>query len=450
MSISSRLLIAASLMLSVCLGMIGLTLDQSYREAAAKALNDRVQSQLYSIIASVDLGLNGRMFMPQDLPEERFAKPDSGLYAQIRSHDGSQFWQSLSTGGIKVPYAENLARGDVVQQIVRASNNEELYTISMGLAWEVSGRMEAFTFSAAENMFDYNRELQSYTNSLWTWLAGVGVGFLFIQAIVLRWGLSPLRRVVDDLTAIEQGKKSQLEGGYPKEIDGLTTHLNSFIRSEREHINRYRNSLSDLAHSLKTPLAVLQNEISTPGIPASQKAVLGEQVERMRQLVEYQLQKAASSGRTTLAAPVSVDSLIQRIVASLEKVYKDKKINVHMTIDPDAVFGGDKGDFLEIMGNVADNAYKWAKSTIRIEARLDKSENGKTKKVVIVVEDDGPGIPEDKARDVLQRGVRADEQVQGHGIGLAVVRDLVQLYNGKLEIGRAKLGGARIKLTLYS
>jgi len=452
MSITSRLLITASLVLTVCLGIVGWVLEESHREAVEKAMKDRVQNQLYSVIAAIDLGVNGRMFMPQNLPELRFSKPGSGLYGNILSHDGSQHWQSNSALGMEIPYLYDLEQGDIEYKVVRAANGEKLLTISMGLSWKVNGKAEAFTFSVAENMFDYYQRLNDYRKNLWTWLFGVGVVFLLIQAVIIRWSLSSLRKVSDDLQAIEQGNKDQLEGLYPKEISGLTANLNAFIRSEREHISRYRNSLSDLAHSLKTPLAILQNEIESNATRVVLKSTLSDQVERMGQLVDYQLQKAASSGRTILAAPISMDTLTQRIVNSIKKVYVDKNIKTFIEVSPDAVFNGDKGDILEILGNVIDNAFKWANDYVHIEICFEKDSGYKKNNLnvlTILVEDDGPGFADVNVREVLLRGVRADEQVQGHGIGLAVVRDLVQLYNGKLELGRARFGGARVKLTMF-
>lgn len=453
MSISSRLLFSASMVLAVCLGSTGWVLQKDYVETAKKAMEDRLHTQLYSIIAAVDLGMNGRMFMPENLPDKRFYEQDSGIYAQIVSHDGSQFWHSGSAKGVEISYAEKLAQGETQYKTVKASNSEELYTFNMGLAWEVNGQQEAFTFSTAENMYPYHQQVNNYKKNLWSWLAGAGVVFLMIQAIILRWSLAPLRKVADDLSSIERGDASQLEGEYPKEISGLTTNLNAFVRSEREHISRYRNSLNDLAHSLKTPLAVLQNEIESPATPKKLKTTLSEQVDRMKQLVDYQLQRAASVGRTALAAPISMDNLTRRIVHSITKVYQEKNVKIHFDVTNDAVFKGDKGDILEILGNIIDNAFKWTKSYIHIQIKPTENAIHKAKNLTmltILVEDDGPGIPEKMARDVLLRGVRADERVQGHGIGLAVVRDLVQLYNGKLELGNSRYGGAKVKVTLFS
>ena len=451
MSITSRLLVSASLVLTICLGSIGWLLDETYRETTQQAMQDRLQNQLYTIIAAIDLGANGRMFMPENLPEPRFYEQGSGIYAQIRSHDASQFWSSASAKNIEIPYIEKLEQGGSQFKTVRAGNNEELLTFNMGLAWSVNDKLEAFTFSAAESLYSYHQKINEYRQNLWTWMVGVGVLFLMIQAIIIRWSLSPLRKVADDLSAIERGEKSQLEGGYPKEIRGLTTNLNAFVRSEREHIVRYRNSLNDLAHSLKTPLAVLQNEVESPATPKKLNHVLSEQVDRMKQLVDYQLQKAASAGRSTLAAPISMDQLTRRVAHSILKVYQDKDIKVQIDVQSNAVFNGDKGDILEVLGNLIDNALKWSKSYVHIEVTMAEQQKGsQLKMLTIIVEDDGPGIPEEKIREVMLRGVRADEQVQGHGIGLAVVRDLVQLYHGKLELGHARYGGAKVKAILYT
>ncbi|TPW17098.1 MAG: two-component system OmpR family sensor histidine kinase PhoQ, partial [Halothiobacillaceae bacterium] len=252
----------------------------------------------------------------------------------------------------------------------------------------------------------------------------------------------------EDLRAIERGEATQLEGTYPNELNGLTSNLNALIRSEREQLNRYRNSLSDLAHSLKTPLAILQNEIDSRH--PTQQSTLVEQVERMSQLVDYQLQRAASAGRTTLAAPLVIEPLVKRVVASLDKVYADKALRITLAVDAALTFQGDKSDLLEIFGNLLDNAYKWAKQQVTIKVTCDTLNEGKLARLTVTIEDDGPGIPEEKARLVLQRGGRADEQVGGHGIGLAVVRDIVQLYDGQLEIAKSTLGGARVCFYLYA
>lgn len=447
-SINSRLSIVTTVVLSFFLGIAGWALGQAYEQGAETALQERLQSQLYAIIAATDMGKNGRMFMPQNLPEPRLSTPGSGLYAQIISADEAQQWRSPSAMGITLAFPQGLERGASRFEKITSSEGEDLYSFNLGLAWEVAGSEEAFTFSVAENMVGYNTQLTLYRQNLWGWLVGVALLLLVVQAALLRWGLAPLRQVAEDLRAIERGEATQLEGTYPNELNGLTSNLNALIRSEREQLNRYRNSLSDLAHSLKTPLAILQNEIDSRH--PTQQSTLVEQVERMSQLVDYQLQRAASAGRTTLAAPLVIEPLVKRVVASLDKVYADKALRITLAVDAALTFQGDKSDLLEIFGNLLDNAYKWAKQQVTIKVTCDTLNEGKLARLTVTIEDDGPGIPEEKARLVLQRGGRADEQVGGHGIGLAVVRDIVQLYDGQLEIAKSTLGGARVCFYLYA
>jgi two-component system sensor histidine kinase PhoQ len=214
-----------------------------------------------------------------------------------------------------------LGRGVGQFQRETTLSGNDLYTYSFGLAWEMKSGVSAFTYSVAESLESYKEQVRRFRRSLGGWLAGLALVLLAVQAMILRWGLNPLRRVADDLTAIENGKATHLDGVYPKELQGLTNNLNALIRSEREHLDRYRHSLSDLAHSLKTPLAVVRAETEKAVIPDGPRQLLSEQVERMRQIVDYQLQRASTSGRLTLTTPVPVAESVQRVINTVVKVY---------------------------------------------------------------------------------------------------------------------------------
>jgi two-component system sensor histidine kinase PhoQ len=265
---------------------------------------------------------------------------------------------------------------------------------------------------------------------------------LVAQWLILRWGLAPLRRVADELTRLERGQQEQIAGNYPTEVKRLTDNLNTLLTHERAQQKRYRDALADLAHSLKTPLALVRGALTQSKPEAELARTLAEQVQRMDHIVGYHLQRAAASGRSGLAAPQPVRPAVERVLKALSKVHAEKQIETEVNIDADLRFRGDEGDLMELLGNVLDNACKWCRSQVRASGEIRDG------RLALTVEDDGPGIPEADAERVLQRGIRADQSVPGHGIGLAVARDIVEVYDGRVLIGRSTLGGAAVTLVL--
>jgi two-component system sensor histidine kinase PhoQ len=253
--------------------------------------------------------------------------------------------------------------------------------------------------------------------------------------------------VAQDLTRVEHGERERLSGDYPTELSGLASNLNDFIDSEREHLQRYRNTLADLAHSLKTPLAVLRSQLESSGTPEQLRWTVVEQVGRMDEIVAYQLSRAATSGHTTFAAPIAIGPCAEEVVNSLEKVYASRKILCEFEIDPAARFYGEQGDLLELLGNLLENGFKWANNRVLFTARPLDIRGAKRVGVEMIIEDDGPGIPDDKVEHYLQRGVRGDERVQGYGIGLAIVQQLIKAYRGTMKVTHSSaLGGAAFTL----
>ncbi len=308
-------------------------------------------------------------------------------------------------------------------------------------------------FSVAEDLSAFHAQLDRYRRSLWGWLGGMGVLLLLAQGALLRWGLRPLREVAQEIRAIEAGEKELLSGSYPTELSALTGNLNGLLQRERAQLRRYRDALGDLAHSLKTPLAIMRGALSGQSCDTLSEqrhestealaATVAEETGKMQRIVDYQLQRAATAGPASpLTAPLPLRPLTEKIVASLSKVYRDKRISAHLYIEPDLSFHAEQGDWLELLGNLLDNAYKWGHS--RVEVRAEKE----TGQLTLTIEDDGPGIPEQEAAAILQRGVRADQSAPGQGIGLAVVASIVQAYGGEIRISASPLGGARIKIRL--
>ena len=297
----------------------------------------------------------------------------------------------------------------------------------------------------AEDTTVFEAEIDSFRSTLWRWLGGMALVLLLAQGAILRWGLQPLRRVTADLQRIEQGHAERLEGDYPGELTGLTSSLNSLIEHTKAVQSRYRNSLGDLAHSLKTPLAILQSSQAGSDATDASHALLSEQVERMDEIISHQLQRAAVSGRSTLTAPVVIDRIVERLVRTLNKVYQEKQVAVELELDPDATFTGDEADLTEILGNLLENAYKYCRGAVRIGVQQDPRPGG----IVISIEDDGPGIPPDQVDTLLQRGRRMDESIPGQGIGMSMASEIIALYGGQLTFDNSPLGGTRVRIIFH-
>ena len=443
-SLHSRLLLAASLVLAGFLGATGLALDKAFRVSAEAAMQDRLQSHIYALLAAADEDEYGRMIPAQELPEPRFSKPDSGLYAIITRHDGQSLWYSGSLTGRDMGVTGQQQPGE--RSFSRLDRSGlQLYALAFGVAWEdYAGTESLYTFTVAEDTNVFQTKIDSFRSTLWRWLGGMAVVLLLAQGIILRWGLRPLRTVTADLQKIEKGRADRLDGHYPKELTGLTSSLNSLIEHSKAVQIRYRNSLDDLAHSLKTPLAILQSsDVDSRSDPDANHSLVREQVERMDAIISHQLQRAAVSGRTTLAKPVPVGRVMERLVRSLDKVYREKQVTVDLELEPSATFTGDEADLTEILGNLLENAYKYCNGAVRVRVSTAQHADG----VEISIEDDGPGIAAEQVDTLLQRGKRMDESIPGQGIGLSMASEIIAVYGGQLTFSASPLGGTLLRVS---
>ncbi|HET7561010.1 MAG TPA: ATP-binding protein [Rhodanobacteraceae bacterium] len=446
LSLAARSTIATLLVLIGFLGLTGFALDRAYAQAALAGLRGRLQSYVYAYLAGVDVSNRSDRVIPPDMPPPNpdFARPGSGLYVVIVGQDGFH-WEAASSLGRELPFKDLLPAGTVRFGPVNTAAGP-MYVLSQGVEWILeNGKSYPLTVYVAENEAVYQAGLVAYRHTLFGWLGALGLALFVLQQILLRWSLAPLGRVAADLRKIERGRAERLSGPYPREVAALAYGLNRFIESEREHLTRYRNTLDDLAHSLKTPLAVARSRLESGDDDNDVRNDLLAQVQHMDQIVAYQLARAKSSGHSTFAAPVPVQAHAEAVVRSLERVYAAKNILCEFDIDEGACFHGDEGDLLELFGNLLENAFKWADHRVLLSVKQLAPTSPRVWRMGLDlrVEDDGPGIPPDQIDRVLQRGVRGDERVQGHGIGLAIVEDIVRGYRGTLQVNRsAELGGA--------
>jgi two-component system, OmpR family, sensor histidine kinase PhoQ len=445
-SLRARLLLSASLVLVTFLGLCSVLLDRAFRESAMNAVDDRLRGRVFMLIGAADFDAPPKRGLIATLPDPSLSVPGSGNYARIISSSRGTNWESPSLLGIKLGEVTIGEAGEWRLEATQTTAGERLFVLIYTIIWEGAGDKvpQKFAIAAYENEAIYLATVSEFRRSLWLWFAGLSIALLVVQALNLNWGLRPLRRVDDEVREIEAGVREKIQGSYPRELSSLTSNLNRLIRHNDDSLRRYRNALGDLAHSIKTPLAILRNELTSP---SNQHQTALEQIERIDRTVEYHLQRAAAAGRALMAPPLAVAPAASRIVESLRKVYAERQLAYTIDIPRDVVFHGDEGDLLEMIGNLADNASKWAQTGVRIVARSPLPEQGEGRRgLVIDIIDDGPGIPSDRLEAVLQRGGRLDQSVAGHGIGLAIVRDLVEdIYRGRLSF-ESQASGTRARI----
>ncbi|MET0026643.1 MAG: ATP-binding protein [Candidatus Thiodiazotropha sp.] len=439
-SIHRRLLLAASLVLGAFFGLTGWSLDEAFRSASDEALQTRLYSSVYALLAAAEEGDEGQMVMPEVLTDPRFNRPDSGLYAQVRNYATDYQWHSASTLGQALGFSREIPSGESEIGTFKMADREVM-GLNFGVVWEdFHGKERKYVLTVAEDLQPIHEQVSAFRNTLLLWLGGAAFLLLLAQGWVLNWGLRPLRQVESALAEIESGRAEQLQGAYPRELTRLTSSINSLILHARARQQRYRDSLGDLAHSLKTPLAILQSLADQAQGQSSD--TLREQVDRMNQIVIHQLQRAAASGQQVLSGNVAVKPLVERLANTLSKVYRDKGIQWELDIDQACLFAGDEGDFMEILGNLMENACKYGQQRVRVSGQRGSG-------IHLSIEDDGKGIPADQMDAVFHRGHRADTRQPGQGIGLAVAADIVNAYAGQIEIAvSTRLGGAVVKVSL--
>jgi two-component system sensor histidine kinase PhoQ len=437
-SLKARVLFSTLLMTIVMLPVIGLTLTNAFDQQLSIAMKNELTAYSYSILTVAEVD-NNELLMPEYLLENQFNISQSGLYALINSRPNKNFsaetlWQSqslltlplqaLSAGLIPSPKI-----GENIFSVITLEGKKHLL-YSFSVSFSDNAQPFPITLHLIKDQKEFLLALSDFKQQLWSWLIFLMLVFIVIQVAWLLWTLKPLKVLAHELTTIEQGKKNTLDAHYPLELQRVTSQLNTLLLTEQNQRKRYRNALADLAHSLKNPLAVMQSE-------ASLSKQVHQQISLINNIIEHQLKRAQSAGESSWHLGVEVKPLLDKLIASLMKVYQDKQLRFNVNVDNKALFKGDEADLMEMLGNLADNACKAAKSTVAVTVKVNN------KQLTITVEDDGVGIESSQQQAILARGTRADTYHAGHGIGLAIVRDLVSSYQGQLSLSTStSLGGA--------
>ena len=428
--------------LVVFMVLTAIALERAVVKRVLQAEEDGLQLLVYSLLAAVDQDTRG---LSITVSGDRLFEPslvirNSGLYALLYDQHKREIWRSESIT-TDFPPVRRTDFGEWEFQIVEHLATP-YFRLEFALQWpDINSKLQRYDVVVWRNAVDYFERLNRFRQTLWTWLIVTTFLLLVVMYLVTRWSLRPLQKIGLEVKAIEDHRQSGFEQDYPDEIVPLTENLNILLKREQYQRQRYRNAMDDLAHSLKTPLAVLTGLSDQSGINPSQLETLREQTDRMNQIVSYQLQKATSVADMRINKPVDLVEIIDKLVSALEKVYQEKAIVVERKLPAQMLLRMDEGDCLEVVGNLLDNAFKFGNRKIVIESLESAG-----KSMTLLIEDDGEGLPAAEIEQILNRGTRLDQATEGQGIGLAVVADIVQSYNIELTFGAARSGGLRASL----
>jgi len=450
-SIAARLLFASALLLPLFLGLTGFFLDRAFENSLTVAEHARVRSHINLLFSVADLPDNqaakSTLRMPITLIEADFEQPNSGLYAYVFNDEKKLVWHSNSAALVTPPAYASIALDSKPGEMLieqRVIDKKRYFVANYDVLWEdAKSKSHPFRFVVMHSAAAYKAELKAYRNELWRWLTAAGIFLLIAQTVILRWGLHPLGKLAHALKAMQVGDTSNIAGEHPTELQQIVDNLNQVLEREQALRQRYRNSLADLAHSLKTPLAVLQSKL-VEGVESDGELqqIASEQVARMNQVVTYQLQRAVSSQQKGTFRRTRLEPIAQRLFAALQKVYAHKQMEQELDLAPNTMVAGDEQDVMELLGNMLENAFKYGAKQVRVRSIIDENQ------LRIDIEDDGPGVPADQTERILERGQRLDTTIPGQGIGLAVAAEIVRSYDGSISIHRSDLGGARFSVFL--
>jgi len=441
-SIKSRLTLVSMVVLVVFMVLTAIALERAVVKRALQAEEDGLQLLVYSLLAAVDQGPRGLSLIVSGdrLFEPSLVTRNSGLYALLYDQQKREIWRSESIT-IGFPTTPTTGLGEWEFQIVEHLATP-YFRLNFALQWpDINNELQRYDVAVWRNAVEYFEQLSRFRQTLWSWLIVTTCLLLVVMYLVTRWSLRPLQKIGLEVKAIEDQKQLGFEQDYPDEIAPLTENLNILLKREQYQRQRYRNAMDDLAHSLKTPLAVLTGLGDRDDIDRSQLETLREQTDRMNQIVSYQLQKTSNVADVRISKPVDLVGIIDKLVSALEKVYQEKAIKVDRSLPAQMLLRMDEGDCLEVVGNLLDNAFKYGTNRIVIEG-LESDD----KTMTLVIEDDGEGLASTEIEQILNRGTRLDQATEGQGIGLAVVADIVESYNIELEFCTAESGGLRVNL----
>lgn len=446
-SIAVRLIAAAALWVALMLVVGGLLLSNLFREPIEQSFEQRLGFLLDTLIAAVDLTPAGQAIQRQPMGEPRFLQQYSGWYWQVsRLEDATVLGRSRSMWDFEIPLPVRSGDGTAERSYaLDGPLGQKLQVLEKRITEE--GVPGAYVFLVATDRADLVAAIGAFNITLLWSLGALGVGLIAAIFLQVRFGLLPLQRIRQALADVRDGRAERLAGDFPTEIRPLADELNGLLDHTTEVLARARAHVGNLAHALKTPLAVLTNEGEKPSADAA--AVVSQQTALMRRHVDHHLARARAIGQAPLLrGQIPIMPVLQSLARTLEKIHDREAIAIAVSGDDRLAFRGEQNDLEEMLGNLLDNACKWAAARVSLRAEAVSAAGAGGLQIRLIVDDDGPGIAPDLRQEIFDRGRRVDETKPGSGLGLAIVRDIATLYGGDVTLGDAPDGGLRAILVL--
>jgi signal transduction histidine kinase len=450
-SLAVRLFLSATAWTVVILFATGIVLSSLYREAVERSFDRRLGVYLRTLVADV-AAPDDTNDKNQSLGEPLFELPLSGWYWQVTRLNAPKpevrSSRSLWDGGLPHLADQGVAPASdgTRRSYVQGPEDQRLRLVERTVDLGEDGR---YLIAVAGDSQEIDDETHAFDRAIAVTFCTLAVVLLLITMFQVRFGLAPLTRISDSLAAIRAGRAERLEGRFPVEIEPLARETNALIDANREIVERARTHVGNLAHALKTPLSVMVNEaVARPDDPFAAK--VREQADIMRDQVARHLERARLAARLTVVGTVTeISPVLGSLTRTMDKLYRHRGVVIDVDEPSDVRFRGERQDLEEMLGNLVDNACKWAHSRVSVEVSTERSGANMGPLVHVLVDDDGPGLtPAEREQVVAHRGRRLDETKPGSGLGLSIVVELASLYGGRLTLGTAPIGGLRVELVL--
>jgi len=432
--------VVSTVVLVLAFSTIYFITKSAYTIASKSRIQQSLEAQIYALMAVAE-ERDGQLYLPEVMRNDRLNHLNSGLVAYVLDVDGDLIWRSKSSDIYSVLPDISLDYS-LTKMSESRLENRRMFWIGDTIIWEHENGMEGeYLFLIGEKQTLLSASVRKFKREVLVWLSLTAVVLIFVLGFALNYSLKPLRRAQKQIEQVGAGDAEKVVGEFPAELRPLTDSINQLLESEAQQKSRYRDTLGNLAHSLKTPLAVIKSEIHQLH-DSDHQGQLQKQIERIDDIVKYQLNRSVVTAGQTMKRKSEVEPELTKIIDALKKVHREKQLQIEAKVQAGCFFPGDQGDLMELVGNLADNACKWANSKVLITVTQD------AKRLMINVEDDGGGVPAEKRALILDRGKRLDQQAEGQGLGLSIVMDIIKTYQGEISIKDSALGGADFELRI--